>query len=73
MAKDVRQLERVVIRIAGDSGDGMQLTGDRLTQETASSATTSQRSRTSRPRSGRRPAPCPASRRSSCTSPTMTS
>ncbi len=35
MAKDVRQLERVVIRIAGDSGDGMQLTGDRFTQETA--------------------------------------
>jgi 2-oxoglutarate ferredoxin oxidoreductase subunit alpha len=26
----------VVIRIAGDSGDGMQLTGDRFTQETAS-------------------------------------
>jgi 2-oxoglutarate/2-oxoacid ferredoxin oxidoreductase subunit alpha len=36
MAKDVQQLERVVIRIAGDSGDGMQLTGDRFTQETAS-------------------------------------
>jgi 2-oxoglutarate ferredoxin oxidoreductase subunit alpha len=35
MAKDVKQLERVVIRIAGDSGDGMQLTGDRFTQETA--------------------------------------
>ncbi|MEO7117575.1 MAG: 2-oxoacid:acceptor oxidoreductase family protein, partial [Candidatus Limnocylindrales bacterium] len=26
---------RVVIRFAGDSGDGMQLTGDRFTQETA--------------------------------------
>ena len=36
MAKDVLQLDRVVIRIAGDSGDGMQLTGDRFTQETAS-------------------------------------
>ena len=36
MAKDVQQLDRVVIRIAGDSGDGMQLTGDRFTQETAS-------------------------------------
>ncbi|SDJ44683.1 2-oxoglutarate ferredoxin oxidoreductase subunit alpha [Frankineae bacterium MT45] len=35
MAKDVQQLDRVVIRIAGDSGDGMQLTGDRFTQETA--------------------------------------
>ncbi|MGW0737797.1 2-oxoacid:acceptor oxidoreductase family protein, partial [Streptomyces sp. NPDC002851] len=30
------RLDRVVIRIAGDSGDGMQLTGDRFTSETAS-------------------------------------
>ena len=29
-------LDRVVIRFAGDSGDGMQLTGDRFTAETAS-------------------------------------
>jgi 2-oxoglutarate ferredoxin oxidoreductase subunit alpha len=36
MSKNVQQLDRVVIRIAGDSGDGMQLTGDRFTQETAS-------------------------------------
>jgi len=36
MSSDVQQLDRVVIRIAGDSGDGMQLTGDRFTQETAS-------------------------------------
>jgi 2-oxoglutarate ferredoxin oxidoreductase subunit alpha len=28
-------LDRVVIRFAGDSGDGMQLTGDRFTSETA--------------------------------------
>ena len=34
-AKPVKQLERVVIRFAGDSGDGMQLTGDRFTSETA--------------------------------------
>ena len=34
-AKQVKQLDRVVIRFAGDSGDGMQLTGDRFTQETA--------------------------------------
>ena len=33
--KPVEQVERVVIRFAGDSGDGMQLTGDRFTQETA--------------------------------------
>ena len=30
-----RELDRVVIRFAGDSGDGMQLTGDRFTQESA--------------------------------------
>lgn len=34
--KEVRRLDRVVIRFAGDSGDGMQLTGDRFTSETAS-------------------------------------
>ncbi|GAA5134710.1 2-oxoacid:acceptor oxidoreductase subunit alpha [Alloalcanivorax gelatiniphagus] len=33
--KEVKQLDRVIIRFAGDSGDGMQLTGDRFTQETA--------------------------------------
>lgn len=32
---EVKTLERVVIRFAGDSGDGMQLTGDRFTAETA--------------------------------------
>ncbi|HET6563492.1 MAG TPA: 2-oxoacid:acceptor oxidoreductase subunit alpha [Marmoricola sp.] len=36
MAKQVKQIDRVIIRFAGDSGDGMQLTGDRFTQETAS-------------------------------------
>jgi 2-oxoglutarate ferredoxin oxidoreductase subunit alpha len=35
MTKHVERLDQVVIRIAGDSGDGMQLTGDRFTQETA--------------------------------------
>ncbi len=33
--KTVEKLDRVVIRFAGDSGDGMQLTGDRFTSETA--------------------------------------
>src|SRR5450432_3017719 len=33
--KQVQQLDRVIIRLAGDSGDGMQLTGDRFTSETA--------------------------------------
>src|SRR4051794_3777624 len=34
-SKQVQRLDRVVIRFAGDSGDGMQLTGDRFTSETA--------------------------------------
>src|SRR5688572_6149720 len=33
--KAVSELDRVVIRFAGDSGDGMQLTGDRFTSATA--------------------------------------
>jgi 2-oxoglutarate ferredoxin oxidoreductase subunit alpha len=35
MTKQVVQVDRVVIRFAGDSGDGMQLTGDRFTSEAA--------------------------------------
>lgn len=35
MAKPIEQIDRVVVRFAGDSGDGMQLTGDRFTSETA--------------------------------------
>src|SRR5690349_11025717 len=34
-SKPVQRLDHVVIRFAGDSGDGMQLTGDRFTSETA--------------------------------------
>src|SRR5437899_3385087 len=34
-SKPVEQLDSVVIRFAGDSGDGMQLTGRRMTSETA--------------------------------------
>jgi 2-oxoglutarate ferredoxin oxidoreductase subunit alpha len=36
LVKNVVELDRVVIRLAGDSGDGMQLTGNRFTSETAS-------------------------------------
>jgi 2-oxoglutarate ferredoxin oxidoreductase subunit alpha len=36
VTKQVHKLDRVIIRFAGDSGDGMQLAGDRFTQETAS-------------------------------------
>src|SRR6187549_2829167 len=32
----VKQLDRVIVRFAGDSGDGMQLAGDQFTQEAAS-------------------------------------
>ena len=35
MAKSAEELHRVVIRFAGDSGDGMQLTGDRFTNVSA--------------------------------------
>ncbi len=35
LSKQVKRLDRVIIRFAGDSGDGMQLTGDRFTQESA--------------------------------------
>jgi len=35
MTKPVEQLDRVVVRFAGDSGDGMQLTGSQFTSETA--------------------------------------
>src|SRR5438067_693198 len=35
MAKSVEEKEQVVVRFAGDSGDGMQLTGDRFTSATA--------------------------------------
>src|SRR5256884_7585625 len=34
-AAEVTKLDKVVIRFAGDSGDGMQLTGDRFTSEAA--------------------------------------
>jgi 2-oxoglutarate ferredoxin oxidoreductase subunit alpha len=35
MTKEVEELDRVIIRFAGDSGDGMQLTGGRFTDATA--------------------------------------
>jgi 2-oxoglutarate ferredoxin oxidoreductase subunit alpha len=35
VTKQVQQLDHVIIRFAGDSGDGMQLAGDRFTQESA--------------------------------------
>jgi 2-oxoglutarate ferredoxin oxidoreductase subunit alpha len=35
MSKPIEKLDRVIIRFAGDSGDGMQLTGGHFTSETA--------------------------------------
>src|SRR5438093_8980629 len=35
MSKAVKEKQHVVVRFAGDSGDGMQLTGDRFTSATA--------------------------------------
>ena len=35
VAKPVEQLSQVIVRFAGDSGDGMQLTGSQFTTETA--------------------------------------
>ncbi|HPJ19540.1 MAG TPA: 2-oxoglutarate ferredoxin oxidoreductase subunit alpha, partial [Actinomycetota bacterium] len=34
-SKKTVRLSRVIVRFAGDSGDGMQLTGDRFTWESA--------------------------------------
>ncbi len=71
---EVKQTHRVVIRFAGDSGDGMQLTGDRFTSEAAAfgndlATLPNFPAEESAPLPGR----CPASRASSCTSPTTTS
>src|SRR2546421_11115492 len=35
MSKTIQERERVVVRFAGDSGDGMQLAGSRFTDATA--------------------------------------
>ena len=74
MAKQVVQLDRVIIRFAGDTGDGMQLTGDRFTSETAMLGN-DLATLPDFPAEIRAPAghPARASRPSSCTSPTTTS
>src|SRR6266581_9700698 len=35
MSKAIEEREKVIVRFAGDSGDGMQLTGSRFTDATA--------------------------------------
>ena len=49
----------VVIRFAGDSGDGMQLTGTQFTTTSALLGNDFATSPTSRPRFAPRPTPCP--------------
>ena len=74
LAKPVEQLDSVVIRFAGDSGDGMQLTGGRFTSETALTGNDLcdvPRLPGRDPRAGRLAAG--RLRASSCTSPTTTS
>ena len=73
MTKQVKQLDRVIIRFAGDSGDGMQLTGDRFTQESAAFGNDLS-TLPNFPAEIRAPqGTLPASRRSRSTSPTTTS
>ena len=74
MTKQVKQLDRVIIRFAGDSGDGMQLTGDRFTQESAAFGNDLVDAAELPGRDPRPPGHAArASRRSRCTSPTTTS
>ena len=55
--REPETITRVVVRFAGDSGDGMQLTGDRFTSVSARrSATTCRRCRSIQPRFGRQQA-----------------
>ena len=73
LVKSVVALDRVVIRLAGDSGDGMQLTGNRFTSETASFGNDLS-TLPNFPAEIRAPTgTLPGVRRSSCTSPTTTS
>src|SRR3712207_7408625 len=73
LVKSVVELDRVVIRLAGDSGDGMQLTGGRFTSETASFGNDLS-TLPNFPAEIRAPrGPCRGSPRSSCTSPITTS
>ena len=63
----------MVVRFAGDSGDGMQLAGTRFTEATAVFGNDLATLPTSRPRSARPPARSPGCRRSRSTSRRATS
>jgi len=57
MQRPIEELDSVVIRFVGDSGDGMQLTGTGFSMAVA---TTSPPTRITRPRYARQPARCSA-------------
>jgi len=71
--KRVQSLDSVVIRFAGDSGDGMQLTGDRFTSETAALGNDLSTLPNYPAEIRALRARCSASRASSCILPTTTS
>jgi hypothetical protein len=67
------ELDSVVIRFAGDSGDGMQLTGQQFSTATALMGNDLSTFPDFPARFALRPARCTASPASRCTSPTTTS
>ncbi len=69
----VTELERVTIRFAGDSGDGMQLTGSQFTRTAAAFGNDISTFPDFPVRSGRRPARWPGSRASRSASARRTS
>lgn len=69
----VRELQDVVIRFSGDSGDGMQLTGTLFSDTSALMETASRPSPTTPPKSAPRREPSRASRDSRYTSATTAS
>ena len=66
--KSLKELDRAVIRFAGDSGDGMQLTGEQFTTESAWAGNDLATLPTSPPRSALPPARSSACRASSSSS-----
>ena len=69
----LQQLDRVVIRFAGDSGDGMQITGNQFTHTSALFGNDLATLPDFPPRSARQPGRGPGCRASSCSSARRTS
>ena len=72
-AKPIEELDSVVVRFAGDSGDGMQLAGTQLTNTSALAGNDVATFRTFRRRFARPREPWPEYRASRSTSPRATS